>query len=137
MTLREWAWRRHEHPASGWSRVLGYWLLVWAVYRGDRRTVALAAGFLAVNPVVFPPPADGTAWMTRGVRAERAWLAAGRPGRWRSVLNALNSVAFAYGLLAAHRRQPLRAAVAALAVTLLKLAVVADLVREYEPGGGR
>lgn len=131
-------WERHANPASGWSRLLATPLLLIAVYARDRRLVALALAWTAVNPVAFPPVERGTdpAWMTRVVDAERAWLRGEvTPGAYGR-LDAASGPVFAYALYAAVRRRPLRAAVAGLVSMGLKLAFVAGLVRRHRSGGG-
>ena len=68
-------WRRHRHPASGWTRTLlgvplavGIWLHAWWL-------IALSALLTATNPFWFPEPKpDAASFMTRVVDGERAWL---------------------------------------------------------------
>ncbi|MFC5135686.1 MULTISPECIES: DUF6653 family protein [Haloferacaceae] len=135
-SARDAAWRRHANPKSGWSRLLVTPVLLYAAYRRDGKIAALALAFTVVNPVLFSPPADDDAWMTRVVLAERWWieereedvLAASYP----AVLNLINLPVFAYAFLAAYRKRPVRAAVAGLASILLKLRFVDELVRRYD-----
>jgi hypothetical protein len=138
-------WRRHANPKSGWSRLLVTPLLLYAVYRRDGRLAAVAVAFTVVNPVLFPPPEDDDAWMTRVVLAERWWVDEREEpvlsGSYPGVLNLLNLPVSAYALLAAYRKHPARAAAAGLASVLLKLGFVAELVRRYDAakadGAGR
>ncbi|WP_066413870.1 DUF6653 family protein [Halorubrum aethiopicum] len=129
-------WKRHANPKSGWSRVLITPLLLYAVYRRSGKLTALALAFTIVNPVLFSPPEDDDAWMTRVVLAERWWVdERGKPVLSRSypaVLNLINLPVFAYALLAAYRKRPARAALAGLASILLKLGFVAELVSRYD-----
>jgi len=128
-------WERHANPKSGWSRVALTPLLVYAVYVRDWRLLVAALAFAVANPVLFAPPADESAWMTRVVYAERAWVRAGRPvvgSRYPAVLNALDVPAFAYALYAAYRGEGRRAAVATAVSMSLKLWFVAALVRWYD-----
>ncbi|SMO84693.1 DUF6653 family protein [Halorubrum cibi] len=138
-------WRRHANPKSGWSRLLVTPVLLYAVYRRSGKIAALALAFTAVNPVLFSPPADDDAWMTRVVLAERWWIdergEAVLSRSYPAVLNLLNLPVFAYALLAAYRKRPVRTAVAGLASMFLKLRFVAELVRRYDaerttPSGG-
>lgn len=129
-------WERHANPKSGWSRTLVGPLLLLGVYRRDPRLVALAAVAAVVNPVAFPPPDPETdSWMTRGVRAERWWLAEGHgtvgPG-WPNLLNALNLPTFAYALFAARARRPRRAAAALAVSMLLKFGWIEAIARRYD-----
>ena len=130
--LPDWFWRRHANPKSGWSRLLATPLLLLAVSRRDRRLLVLALVYTLLNPVAFPPPADDRAWMTRGVLGERVWIEHGPRPRWVSALNAVSGLPFLYALVAAYRRQPGCAAVAATLAGALKMAFVAWCVRLYD-----
>ncbi|MFB6171754.1 MAG: DUF6653 family protein [Haloarculaceae archaeon] len=128
-------WARHSNPWSGWSRLLLTPGLLYAVYRRNWRFLALVVAFAVVNPVLFPPPDDRDAWMTRVVLAERWWTETGHGtlgSSYPNVCNSLNLPVFAYALLAAWRRQPARAALAGTLSTALKLWFVAALVRRHE-----
>ncbi|WP_232702820.1 DUF6653 family protein [Halobacterium wangiae] len=116
-------WRGHANPGSVWTFVAAYPVFVLAVYRRDLRLLGAVLAFVAVNPVVFPEPADDSAWATRVVLGERAWLA---DGLLSSPLDLLLVVAVApfhlWTLHAAVRRRPVRAAVGtALALPLMGL----------------
>ncbi|MFC6727024.1 DUF6653 family protein, partial [Halobium palmae] len=52
--LPEAVWNRHANPWSGWSRVLATPAILYAVYRRDRRLLAVAIGWTVLNPVLFP-----------------------------------------------------------------------------------
>lgn len=129
-------WRRHSNPLSGWSRVPTGAVVVYAVYRRDPRLLVAALLWAAVNPVLFSPPPDESAWMTRAVLAERWWLgdagesAVGldRP----NVYNAGGAVAFVYALYAAWRRRPVRAALGVVLNAGLKLQWLRALVERYD-----
>lgn len=125
-------WRRHANPASGWSRLLATPLILLAVYRRDRRLLVVALLYVLLNPVAFSPPADDRAWMTRGVLGERVYLRHGPRPRWVAALNALSGLPFLYAVVAAYRRRPGRAALAATLSGALKMAFVAWCVRLYD-----
>lgn len=136
---REWFWDRHANPASGWSRVPTGPVLVYAVYRRNRRLLLAALLWAAVNPILFPPPGDETAWMTRAVRAERWWLRAGngtlgvdRPNAY----NTAGAVAFVCALAAAWRRRRVAAALGAALSVGLKLRWLVAVVRRYDAREG-
>ncbi len=134
--LRDAFWERHSNPRSGWSRVLVLPALLYAVYRRDWRLAVAAVAFTVVNPVLFSPPADDDAWMTRVVLAERWWteergervLAPSYP----AILNLLNLPTTAYAFVAAYRGNPVRAALGGLGSILLKFWYVGALVRRYD-----
>ena len=139
-TLTETFWDRHSNPKSGWSRLLVLPALLYAVYTRNWRLALGAIGFTVLNPLLFSPPADDEAWMTRVVLAERWWTTEQRRPlldlTYPSLLNVLNIPATGYALLAAYRRQPVRAAVAGLMSMGLKLWYVAALVRRYDATTG-
>jgi len=134
--LEDAFWERHSNPKSGWSRTLLTPLFVLACYRRDRRLFLAAVVGAVLNPVAFPPPEPDTkSWMTRGVRAERWWLAEERGTfglGWPNLLNTLNLPAFAYALYAAYARQPRRAAVALGVSMLLKFGWIEAIARRYD-----
>ncbi|AQL42594.1 hypothetical protein BV210_07675 [Halorientalis sp. IM1011] len=128
-TLREAVWERHANPASGWSRVLSLPLLMLAIYRRDERLLVGTVLFVAVNPVLFPPPEDDDAWMSRVVYGERLWLEHGNRRHPIQLLNVANAACTIYAVRAAVHRQPLRTALAtggAMALKFLFVAFVAD-----------
>ncbi|MBW6400736.1 hypothetical protein KPL78_22945 [Roseomonas sp. HJA6] len=124
------AWARHTNPWSGWTRVpalpllalaiwsrawLGWWALV---------PMAVLLAWLWVNPRLFPPPRDETAWMTRGVLGERLWLARDEtpvPAHHRRAPNILSAIG-ATGVLLAIGGLAMRAGwivIAGVAVAML------------------
>ncbi|TQQ80183.1 DUF6653 family protein [Halonotius roseus] len=127
-------WERHANPKSGWSRLLITPALLAAIYHRNPRLAAAAIGYAVVNPVLFSPPEDTDAWMSRVVLAERWWtqehsvISLGYP----NVLNVCNLGVTAYAVAAAAWKQPVRTAVAGVASMLLKLWYVAALVRRYD-----
>jgi len=134
--LEELLWARHANPWSGWTRVPTGAVLVYAVYRRDWRLLLAALGWAAVNPFLFSPPRTETAWMTRGVLAERWWVREEANGTlglaYPNVCNTASALAFCYAFVAAWRRRPAGAAVATLLASGLKLWWVGVLVRRYD-----
>ena len=134
--LEEQFWERHSNPKSGWSRTVLLPALLYAVYDRNWRLAAAAIVFTVVNPVLFSPPDDDSAWMSRVVLAERWWTRERRSrifdGSYPNGLNLYNVPVSVYAFLAAYRRRPVRAAVAGAASMALKFWYVAELVRRYD-----
>ena len=137
--LSETFWRRHSNPKSGWSRTATTPALLYAVYRRDPRLLVAVVAFAALNPLLFSPPDTDEAWMTRVVLAERWWTEEESRGAldlsYPNVLNLLNVPTTGYALVAAYRRQPVRAALAGAASMALKFWYVGALVRRYDARG--
>lgn len=127
-------WERHANPKSGWSRLLIMPALLAAIYHREWRLAAAAIGYAVVNPVLFSPPQETDAWMTRVVLAERWWTQEHNVFglTYPNILNVCNLGATAYAVAAAVRKQPVRTAAAGVASMLLKLWYVAALVRRYD-----
>jgi hypothetical protein len=131
-TLRDRLWERHANPYSGWSRVAILPLLMYGVYARRPRVVALALGFAVANPVLFGPPEDADAWMTRVVLGERMYYRRREGRRPADLLNYLNVPLTGYALHAAYRRRPVRTVLATAASMASKLLFVAVVARYYE-----
>jgi len=132
-------WARHANPKSGWTRVPAGAVLVVAVYRRDWRLLAATLGWIVLNPVLFSPPGNEDAWMTRAVLAERRWLEQGNRTVGLGYPNVYNTVAasgFLIALVAAWRRQPTLATVGVVTSVALKLWWLRVLVDRYDRHGG-
>ncbi len=92
--------------------------------------------FAVLNPLLFAPPENDDAWMTRVVLTEQWWTDEMNRGvlsaSYPNVLNLLNVPLSAYALVAAYRRQPYRAIVAGVLSMGLKFLFVGALVRRYD-----
>ncbi|WP_277540828.1 DUF6653 family protein [Haloarcula laminariae] len=135
--LDRYFWARHANPRSGWSRVPTLPLIVACIYRRNWRGLALTLAFVAVNPFLFSPPEDDSAWMTRGVYGERLWAKqAGKHRRYPGLLNVPTALASLYALYAAIRQRPAETAAATALAMTLKLWFVSEMVHLYEDGAG-
>lgn len=111
---------RHANPWSAWSRWASTPLLLVPVWTRRWRHAAPVALWFVVNPVLFAPPRDTSAWSTRAMLGEEQWIV-DRPRDAALALNTVASLALGTALLAARRRRPramLGATAAAMAVTL-------------------
>lgn len=134
--FKERFWERHSNPKSGWSRVLVLPVLLYAVYHRRWKLAAAAVVFTVINPVLFSPPKDEHAWMTRVVLAEQWWtdelensvLGLSYP----PILNLLNIPATGYAFVSAYRKKPIQVVLGGLASISLKFWYVGALVRQYD-----
>lgn len=81
MGMDDATWARHANPWSGWTRVtilpmlsFAIWSRVWLGW-GALLPVLVVCIWTWVNPRLFGPPRNESAWMTKGVLGERVWLA--------------------------------------------------------------
>jgi hypothetical protein len=131
-SLSDGLWVRHANPRSGWSRVLTLPLLMAGIYTRRPRLVAFAVGFAVFNPVLFSPPEDADAWMTRVVLGERMYYR-NREGRGTvDLLNYVNGPITAYAVYAAYRRRPVATVVATALSMATKFLFVGYVARYYE-----
>lgn len=73
------AWRRHAHPWSVYTRfaaipplILAIWSRTWIGW-WSLVPLAVVAVWLWLNPHVFPPVHEPTAWASKGIYGERIW----------------------------------------------------------------
>jgi len=131
--LDRYFWARHANPLSGWSRVASMPLLMTCIYRRNWRGLALTLLFVACNPVLFSPPEDDSAWMTKVVYGERLWTEEERSRlSYLEVLNLCNGLAAVYALYAAIKQRPAETALATALSMALKFWFVAEMVHLYE-----
>lgn len=126
---------RHSNPWSAWSRWASTPLLLVPVWRRSRRDAVLVGAWMALNPVVFPPPVDDSAWATRAVLGEEQWLA-GRPVDLALAVDAAALVSGACAIVAAGRRRAGPALVATAVEMALLMAYWELMARRYHRGRG-
>jgi len=120
---------RHSHPWSAWSRWATAPLVLVPVWTRRWTHAAAVAAWFAINPVVFPKPADNRAWATRAMLGEEQWLVDRRKDAGLAV-NAVATAAGVTALVAARRRRPVLAATATAAQMALLL-VYWELMARY------
>jgi len=139
-SVQDWFWARHSNPKNGWSRVPTGAVIVYAVYQRRWRLLTAALLWTVINPVLFAPPDDEDAWMTRAVLAERWWLTERDNGTmglsYPNICNTGGALASLFALYAAWHRRPVSAAVATLAMGGLKFCWLCEIVQRYDARGG-
>jgi hypothetical protein len=129
--LRRAMFARHANPWSAWTRWASTPLVLIPVWTRRQSHGALVAAWLAVNPVVFPRPADERAWATRAMLGEEQWIV-DRPRDVSMILSVVTSAAAVVGLVAA-RRHHLRAAAIATGIQMaLTLVYWQLMVRSFD-----
>jgi len=130
-------WSGHANPWSVWTFVLAYPTLVYAIYRRHRPLLVGTLLFVALNPVLAPPPADDRAWATRVVLGERVWL---EGGVWPSrdlFFAVLAAPIYLFTLGSAARRRPARTAVGVVASVAAMLLFFDRMAGRYDGRTGR
>lgn len=118
--LRRGVFARHANPWSAWSRWATTPLVLLPLWRRSWRAAAAVAAWFALNPVVFPEPADRSAWSTRAMLGEEQWIIA-RPRDAALAVTLAAGAALAVAAIGARLRRPVPTAVAtavAMALTL-------------------
>jgi hypothetical protein len=75
--MKEQTWERHSNPWSGWSRMVGYWALLGAIFLHNVWFIGIVIVFLIINPKLFPPPKHQKAWMSKSVLGEQIYTKTG------------------------------------------------------------
>lgn len=124
--LRHAMFARHANPWSAWTRWASTPLVLVPVWTRRRRHAVLVAGWLAVNPVLFPTPSTDRAWATRAMLGEELWIVE-RPRDVSMAISAGTSAVAVFALVAA-RRHRLRSAVIATAIQMALTLVYWELM---------
>lgn len=111
--LKRWVFARHSHPCSAWSRWASTPLLLLPVWNRSAKQGALVAAWFAVNPVVFPPPRDESAYATRAILGEERWLE--HPVTGALAIDCLSTAALVVAIDSARRRRPWQMTIATIA----------------------
>ena len=127
--LRHAMFVRHANPWSAWTRWASTPLVLVPVWTRRRSHAVLIAGWLTVNPVLFPEPADNRAWATRAMLGEERWIL-DHPRDVSMALSAVTSGVAVVALIAA-RRHHLRAAVIATGVQMALTLVYWELMARF------
>lgn len=129
-------WERHSNPKSGWTRVPSGALIVYALYHRNWKLFCFALVWTFVNPLLFSPPDNEEAWMTRAVLAERWWMNE-KENRtvgldYPNICNTVGALGFIYAIYAAWRQSPKGVTLGIVLSIGLKLWWLRVLVKQYD-----
>jgi hypothetical protein len=130
--MSERTWSRHSNPWSGWTRTASFPLLFVPPWTRRWWLAAPIAWWFWLNPRLFPPPKDDSAWMTRGVLGEREWTAEARRRDLPMLLAVASGGADLVALVFAYRRRFWPTAAFAAPGFLLKLWFIDRMVERYD-----
>lgn len=136
--VRRAVFARHSNPWSAWTRWVTAPLVLVPVWSRRWTHAAAVAAWFAVNPVIFPEPADRRAWATRAVLGEELWIL-DRPKDAALAVNAIASAAGVAAFVAARRRRAVPAATATaaqMALLLVYWELMARYLDRHQQGAG-
>jgi hypothetical protein len=129
-----WVFSRHSHPWSAWTRWASTPLLLLPVWNRSTRQGVVVAAWFALNPVLFPPPRDDSAFATRVVLGEARWLEE-RPVSRALAIDGLASAALLFTLDRARRHRPWQMTIATIGTMGAILWYWREMVRYYDAQG--
>jgi hypothetical protein len=132
--VRRAIFARHANPWSAWTRWASTPVVLLPAWTRRRSHAVLVAVWLALNPVVFPRPADDHNWATRAILGEELWIT-DRPANATTGLSVVTSAAAVVALVAARRHRAVLAAIATAAQMALTLVYWEQMVRYLERRG--
>ena len=120
---------RHSNPWSAWTRWASTPLVLVPIWTRRWRPATIVAFWLAINPVIFPKPADDRNWATRAMLGEELWIV-DRPRDAAMAVSVATMPAAVIAVVAARRRR-LLPAVTATAVQMALTLVYWMLMARY------
>ncbi len=88
-------WRKHANPWSGWTRVLGLYMIPIALWYHNWYFLGVLIVFFVVNPILFPETKSKNSWMSKSILGEEMWLKKGIFQKdFSTVLNIFNGFFF-------------------------------------------
>ncbi|WP_233424823.1 DUF6653 family protein [Mycolicibacter heraklionensis] len=129
--IRRAMFARHANPWSAWTRWATTPLILVPVWRRSWRDAAWVSVWFALNPAIFPAPADQAAWSTRAMLGEERWIIA-RPRDTALLVNLAGGAATAAALLYARRRRLGPTVIATVVAMALTMGYWALMVRYFD-----
>ncbi|WP_276003204.1 DUF6653 family protein [Mycobacterium shimoidei] len=129
--IRRAIFARHSNPWSAWTRWATTPLVLVPVWTRRWSHAALIGLWFAVNPVVFPEPANNRNWATRAMLGEEAWIT-NRPKDSAAAVSAAASAAAVAAVVTARRRRLGLTAAATAVQMALTLVYWQQMVRYFK-----
>jgi Family of unknown function (DUF6653) len=132
--FKRWVFSRHSHPWSAWTRWASTPLVLLPVWNRSARQGVVVAAWFALNPVLFPPPRDDSAFATRAVLGEERWLEE-RPVSGALAINGMASAALLIAIDSARRHRRWQMTIATIGTMSALLWYWREMVRFYDTRG--
>ena len=132
--FKRWVFARHSHPWSVWTRWASTPLVLLPVWNRSAGQGVVVAAWLALSPVLFPPPRDDSAFATRAVLGEERWLEE-RPASRALAINCMAGAALLIAIDSARRHRRLRMTIATIGTMSGLLRHWREMVHLYETRG--
>lgn len=129
--VTRWVFARHSHPWSAWTRWASTPLVLLPVWNRSARQGVVVAGWFALNPVLFPPPRDDSAYATRAVLGEERWLHE-RPVSGALAVDCLAGAALLVAIDGARRHRPWPMTIATITTMSAVLGYWREMVRYHD-----
>ena len=132
--FKRWVFSRHSNPWSAWTRWATTPLVLFPVWNRSARQGVVVAAWFALNPILFPPPRDDSAFATRAVLGEERWLKE-RPVSGALAINCLASAAALIAIDSARRHRRWQMTIATMGTMSALLWYWREMVRFYDTRG--
>jgi Family of unknown function (DUF6653) len=133
-SFKRWVFSRHSHPWSAWTRWASTPLVLLPVWNRSARQGVVVAAWFVLNPVLFPPPRDDSAFATRAVLGEERWLEE-RPVSGALAINGMAGAALLIAIDSARRHRRWQMTIATIGTMSALLWYWREMVRFYDTRG--
>jgi hypothetical protein len=132
--FKRWVFSRHSHPWSVWTRWASTPLILLPVWNRSAKQGVVVAAWFALNPVLFPPPRDDSAYATWVVLGEERWLEE-RPVSGALAISGLAGAALLVAIDGARRHRRWQMTIATIGTMSASLWKWREMVRFYDTWG--
>lgn len=129
--IRRAVFARHSNPWSAWTRWATTPLVFLPVLTRDWRHAVAVGAWMALNPVIFPKPANDDNWATRAILGEERWITE-RPRDAAMAVQVVVSLAGCVAVVSAHRRKTVPTAAATATMMALTMVYWEQMARYHD-----